>query len=60
MRASFVHIPTTAWPGVCACAGAVMDFPHNDGTNIAYLDGHVKWLKDGNVYKNAKVWCNLP
>ena len=32
-----------------------LQFPHNDGANIAYMDGHVKWLAKG---KGAEYWNN--
>jgi prepilin-type N-terminal cleavage/methylation domain-containing protein/prepilin-type processing-associated H-X9-DG protein len=60
MGASYVHLPTNAWPGVCGCTGAVMTFRHNDGANIAFCDGHGKWMQSMALNSNAKLWKNLP
>jgi prepilin-type N-terminal cleavage/methylation domain-containing protein/prepilin-type processing-associated H-X9-DG protein len=29
---------------------------HNDGLNVGYGDGHVKWLKGQNVVTDSKLW----
>lgn len=29
---------------------------HNDGTNYAFLDGHVKWLKYQSTYTGVNLW----
>jgi len=31
------------WPGNVACRGMP---PHNDGINVLFCDGHVKWFKN--------------
>ena len=29
---------------------------HNEGLNVGYADGHVKWLKGTNVVNDATLW----
>ncbi len=31
--------------GFCGAPQMVLDARHNDGFNIAYVDGHVKWMQ---------------
>jgi len=35
-----------------------MAFIHNDGVNIAYLDGHAKWVSQGYVMGEVANWPN--
>jgi len=32
---------------------------HNEGLNIAFFDGHAKWLSKGSSQYNASIWRNL-
>ena len=32
--------------------------PHNEGRNIAYVDGHVKWMKSSKAYANTQADMN--
>jgi prepilin-type processing-associated H-X9-DG protein len=61
---SFVHRPKNAWPvgtpGYCACTDATQPWPHNEGSNIAYVDGHASWSARGQIIANNKLWRNLP
>ncbi|NOY82316.1 MAG: DUF1559 domain-containing protein [Kiritimatiellaeota bacterium] len=42
--------PIWAWPNEAAINTRVrLGFPHNDGMNINFVDGHVKWFKLGSV-----------
>ncbi len=54
------HIPLNCWPGACACTPNNVAFRHNEGTNIGFVDGHAKWMKDSNVIQNTRLWCNVP
>lgn len=46
------------WPGSTSCKHVP---PHNDGVNIAYCDGHVKWAKrTGTMANGAQVWDSEP
>jgi prepilin-type N-terminal cleavage/methylation domain-containing protein/prepilin-type processing-associated H-X9-DG protein len=47
------------------CAAGTVDI-HNDGINVAYCDGHAKWLKtskaharDGNTMRAYLPWANV-
>jgi len=57
---SFMHVPKNAWPTVCACADAVAPWPHNEGTNVGYCDGHGKWQAGQSVVNNVRLWRNVP
>jgi prepilin-type processing-associated H-X9-DG protein len=56
----------TLWDDPC-CAGPILEpqfkIPHNDGINVAYLDGHVTWVpvppgpKDANGNDTNNLWC---
>ncbi|MFO8081405.1 MAG: hypothetical protein R6V07_14040 [Armatimonadota bacterium] len=35
-----------------------MDFRHNEGANVAYLDGHAKWVSEGFVMGEVADWTN--
>ncbi len=35
-----------------------MAFPHNDGANVAYMDGHAKWVSRGYVLGEVTNWPN--
>ncbi|MEN6641417.1 MAG: DUF1559 domain-containing protein [Armatimonadia bacterium] len=61
MAAAHVHRPLAAWPG-CTCTDAptALTYRHNEGTNVAFVDGHAKWMMGTNVYMNNKLWRNLP
>lgn len=52
-----------AWPGSAQYEGtgcnACCRRPyavHNEGMNLAYMDGHVKWLKGTNVVTDSSLW----
>jgi len=49
LNGSFWHIPIQISPGGCHDGPWVGHFRHNEGTNVAYVDGHVKWLHEQNV-----------
>ncbi len=42
---------------LCTCPGIVSSqvYPHNDGANCLYVDGHVKWHKDQEIISH-KEW----
>ncbi len=33
---------------------------HNDGTNVAFVDGHGKWMKYQNIWRGNSRWQNDP
>jgi prepilin-type N-terminal cleavage/methylation domain-containing protein/prepilin-type processing-associated H-X9-DG protein len=46
-------------PGNRPAAGSEWSVPslrHNDGTNIAFCDGHVKWYRREEIYQNNSAW----
>ncbi len=54
------HIPINCWPGTCGCTPNYLAFRHNEGTNVGFVDGHAKWMKDSAVIQNTRLWCNVP
>ncbi|MCE5239251.1 DUF1559 domain-containing protein [bacterium] len=61
MSAAYVHRPAGVG-GVCACTdtNTVLTFRHNEGANVAFCDGHGKWMMRTNVLGNNRLWRNLP
>ena len=61
MVAAYNHRPAGVG-AVCACADSanVLTFRHNEGSNVAFVDGHAKWMMRTNVLGNTKLWSNLP
>ncbi|MGE5530877.1 MAG: H-X9-DG-CTERM domain-containing protein, partial [Bacteroidota bacterium] len=60
---SYTHRPAGVG-AVCACAdtNTVLTCRHNVGSNIAFCDGHAKWLSETNIRVGAgsKLWMNKP
>ena len=52
-RAQGAYYGTGAWN---AWANPAFDPRHNDGSNCAYLDGHVKWLPES-LLRNPTTWA---
>ena len=50
-----------AGDGCCAPRGCKPPYSpangrHSDGGNLAYFDGHVKWMKDSAIQSDAGIW----
>jgi len=56
-NSAFWHIPWEVSPSGCHDGPWV--FRHNGGTNVAYVDGHAKWINEG-AARETKLWRNLP
>jgi len=39
--------------------GGKLDPRHNDGLNVAYCDGHAKWVKADSILTNDRAWTGL-
>jgi prepilin-type N-terminal cleavage/methylation domain-containing protein/prepilin-type processing-associated H-X9-DG protein len=57
--------PWRPWQRVPAACGAGIRYIHNGGANVAYVDGHVKWLPseamyapDRTTFDNNLPWAN--
>lgn len=61
-----------AWAGICGwqvnsrggdCNDPASftddDSRHNGGGNLSYLDGHAKWMKSQEIYRNAATACDV-
>jgi len=61
MAASYTHRPVGVG-AICTCSdtATALTFRHNDGTNVAFCDGHGKWLAKTNVVYNTRLWSNVP
>ena len=49
---------------VCGSAGLATNlagggFRHLEGTNIAFIDGHVKWFKSNSAQGSARIWNGM-
>lgn len=54
-----------AWPGSAQYEGTGCNpcarrpyVAHNEGLNVGYVDGHVKWLKGAKVVTDSLLWNN--
>jgi len=56
---NYEHTPHNAWPGVCSCSPNYLDYQHNGGTNVGLADGHAKWMSEGSVTQNARLWRDI-
>ena len=60
LAAAYNHRPAgVGAPCTCADTNTVLTFRHNEGSNIAFVDGHAKWMMRTNVLGNTKLWSNL-
>ncbi len=51
----------TGWPmpwsgGNPACPCDQLRYDHNDGSNLAFADGHAKWLSKGTIKGDIHLW----
>ena len=46
------------WWRATSSAVQNVQFRHNDGANVAFLDGHAKWVSEGFVRSEAAQWPN--
>jgi prepilin-type N-terminal cleavage/methylation domain-containing protein/prepilin-type processing-associated H-X9-DG protein len=60
---SYTHRPVgVGAPCTCTDSASVLTCRHNVGSNIAFCDGHAKWLSESNIRVGAgsKLWMNKP
>jgi prepilin-type N-terminal cleavage/methylation domain-containing protein/prepilin-type processing-associated H-X9-DG protein len=56
---NYEHTPHNSWPGVCGCSPSYMEYLHNEGSNIAFADGHGKWMAEGAITQNTRLWRDI-
>ena len=61
--AAYTHRPVGVGT-VCACTdtATALTCRHNTGSNVAFCDGHGKWLSETNIRvgSNSRLWTNAP
>ncbi|MBU0609942.1 MAG: DUF1559 domain-containing protein [Armatimonadetes bacterium] len=61
--AAYTHRPTGVG-AVCTCTdtATALTCRHNGGANVAFCDGHAKWLSETNIRipGTSKLWTNAP
>ncbi|HEX2999408.1 MAG TPA: DUF1559 domain-containing protein [Armatimonadota bacterium] len=57
------YCPTCFASGACGCCTTGCKPPyspavkrHSEGCNVAFFDGHVKWMKDSALQSNGAMW----
>ncbi len=54
---SFLADPWAACGGLTGCAGtSALRLSHFDGMNIAYCDGHAKWIRKDYLLQSEQPW----